>query len=213
VEKELFKTTLQSLTEVLVQTDDTRFFLISSIGGLFEGQNNITSETHVRPMRPYGHLKMEQEQLIATQLNIPSAVFRLPSVYSFINPNKRTGLIQTMAMNGLMRQTTSIFGSPSTLRDYVWADDIADSLIRFCEAEDISSKPYHFFTGRPISILHIQASIERVLRRPIQLSFEYDPSNTLNICGNAETYGGFWKPSGLTQNIKSIISQHLQKTA
>ena len=40
------------------------FFLVSSAGGLFEGQRNVGDRSQPSPMRPYGFLKLRQEKLL-----------------------------------------------------------------------------------------------------------------------------------------------------
>lgn len=190
-----------------------RFLLISSIGGLFEGITNIRPDSPISVRRPYGQLKQAQEQLIATQEGLSAGIIRLPSVYSYINVNKRMGLIQTMTRNALLRQITPIFGSPTTLRDYVWADDIGRTVVHLCGADTLSTQPYHLFSGRPASILYIHACLERCLGRSVHLSFHYEAHNALNITGHRVSYNGMWQPTDMTENITRIVdnalSQHI----
>ena len=49
---------------------DADFFLMSSIGGLFEGQALINSESNPKPLRPYGKLKLSQEGYLQSKDNI-----------------------------------------------------------------------------------------------------------------------------------------------
>ena len=213
-EKELsiFRAVLNQLRSNQVQSGqqaDLRFLLISSIGGLFEGITNITLDTPISVRRPYGQLKIAQEELLAEQDWLSYGIVRLTSVYSYINPSKRMGLIQMMVHNALLRCTTTIFGSPSTLRDYVWADDVGRAVVRLCMASSFSDKPYHLFSGRPTSIMEVHSHLERALRRPVHLSFNYHKDNALNICGSRMSYDGIWQPTYLTENITRMINHML----
>src|ERR1700686_3561267 len=62
---------LQSFSEVLAMAErlaggvpPTSFHLVSSAGGLFEGQRHVTLQSPPRPRRPYGYLKLRQEELL-----------------------------------------------------------------------------------------------------------------------------------------------------
>ena len=51
-------------------------------------------------------------------------VYRVSSVYGIIDTRYRMGLIPTLLRDGLRRQVSTIAGSPSTLRDFVWLEDV-----------------------------------------------------------------------------------------
>ena len=154
-------------------------------------------------------MKRDQEALLSEQGSLSCAIIRLPSVYSYITPNKRTGLIQAMTHNAILRRITTIYGSPSTLRDYVWADDVGRTLVKFCEAYTLSKMPYHLFSGQPISIVYIHSCLEQTLRRSVHLSFKYHAHNALNICGKRASYDGMWQPTDLVENMKRVVRQAL----
>lgn len=211
-ELDIFKLVLQKLDSGRLYTksdSQIRFCLVSSIGGLFEGITNITTETPVSPKRPYGQLKRDQEALLSEQGSLSCAIIRLPSVYSYIIPNKRTGLIQAMTHNALLRRITTIYGAPSTLRDYVWADDVGRTLVRLCEAPILSKKPYNLFSGQPISIVYVHSCLEQILRRSVHLCFKYHAHNALNICGKLTSHDGMWQPTNLIENMRQVVRQAL----
>ena len=211
-ELDIFKLVLQKLESGRLRTKSNsqiRFCLVSSIGGLFEGITNITPKTAVSPKRPYGQLKRDQEALLSEQGSFSCAIVRLPSVYSYTNLNKRTNLIQAMTHNALLRRITTIYGTPSTLRDYVWADDVGRTLVRLCEASTLSKMPYHLFSGKPISIVYIHSCLEQILRRSVHLCFKYHAHNALNICGKRASYDGMWQPTDLIENMRRVVRQAL----
>ena len=99
--------------------------LVSSAGGLFEGATRVSSDTPVVPRRPYGLLKLEQEQrALAMSDAIPVTIHRVSTVYGCPKPGHRVGLIGELIRNGLDRRPTSIYGAMDTLRDYVGNDQI-----------------------------------------------------------------------------------------
>ena len=148
---------------------------------------------------------------MSEQGSLSCAIIRLPSVYSYITPNKRTGLIQAMTHNALLRRITTIYGAPSTLRDYVWADDVGRTLVRLCEAPTLSKMPYNLFSGQPISIVYVHSHLEQILRRSVHLCFKYHAHNALNICGKRASYDGIWQPTDLIENMRRVVHQALLK--
>ena len=60
------------------------FHLLSSLGGLFEGQTNVTSASQAAPHRPYGFAKLRQEQALnALDPSIGKYVYRPSSAYGY----------------------------------------------------------------------------------------------------------------------------------
>ena len=101
-----------------------RFHMLSSAGGLFEGQRNVNTASLPAPRRPYGSLKLSQEKILDDCNGLIRFIYRPTSVYGFAGLNHRLGLIPTLLWNGSKNKVSTIFGAPETLRDYVWADDI-----------------------------------------------------------------------------------------
>jgi len=171
----------------LLQINRRCFYMMSSAGGLFEGQQRIDHSSIPSPKRPYGKLKLHQEKrAIEIFKNFDSVlIYRPSSVFSFNSEFGRRGLINTLIKNIKTKQTTYIYGSISTLRDYVLDDDVARMVI-----EDLTNNvligfnKYIIASGRPISILEIINKIQRQSNESPFLKVSIDKFNSDNITYN-----------------------------
>ena len=183
-----------------------RFHLISSAGGLFEGSTAEGDESKPVPLRPYGVLKLEQEQLLGSlDQQIISKIYRLTSVYGYIAPQCRAGLVQTLLINGVRRRTSTIVGDLSTLRDYVFSEDIglfvSGSMLAL---HDRASDCYLLSSGKASSICEVQRHIEGALGRKIYLNFVRNPTNSRDICLGWRAMPAGWSPVDLRTGIRAV---------
>lgn len=212
-EKILFENVINLLSKLdFFDSKKPRFFLLSSIGGLFEGQIAISDKSTPRPKRPYGKLKLFQEesaQHIMTNFDV--IVLRLSSVYGLINRRQRMGLIQVLLLNGILRKTTTIVGTLDTLRDYVFVNDIAQFITRLILSKSVNKTLFHLVSGKPSSILQIKHIVERLISKPLFLSFSKKKLNALDIPCVNNNYDGLWLPSPLEVNIQKIYIERLNQ--
>jgi len=163
------------------------FYLISSAGGLFEGQQSIDHNSSPIPKRPYGKLKLQQEKRAIEIFKSFNSVliYRPSSVFSFNSEFGRRGLINTLIKNIKTKQTTSIYGSISTLRDYVLDDDVASIIISDLTDNTVMGvHKYIIASGRPISIFEIINKIQRLSDESPYLAISIDKHNSDNITYN-----------------------------
>jgi UDP-glucose 4-epimerase len=190
---------------------ETRIHLMSSAGGLFEGQRVVNQDTEPSPVRPYGRLKLHEEQIARARFGSNDTfVYRLSSVYGRIRAGKRMGLISTLVANTLRRRETTIFGRLDTLRDYVWADDVA-AYVR----ANIRSRGYVgrnmaiLASSRPTSIFDIRSLVQKVTGTPSYIRFA-GPKNAAHITfANSAIPQGF-SPSMPESCVRRIISDALK---
>ncbi len=159
------------------------FILLSSAGGLFEGQRYVGPETTPAPLRPYGSLKLAQEQeLLNCSAPLARTIVRLTSVYGYIRQGQRRGLIPTLICNGLKQQVSYIYGKMATLRDFVWIEDVVDHLADLLTAAALPGDSVTILAGdKPTSILEVQSLVERTLGRRIYLACLADTWNSEDI--------------------------------
>lgn len=188
----------------------TIFHLISSAGGLYEGQSHITQSTIAKPLGPYGQLKAQQESLLeAAPDSLVKHVYRPSSVFGPIEKNHRRGLVPTLILNGLQHQVSFIVGHLSTLRDYVWVEDISKFIVSNMSNTDDGT--YILASGKPTSILEIRKQIEKIIRRAVYINYSYAPSNSVDITFSRKALPQKWYPSDLNANITQIYHQLLQR--
>ena len=178
-----FKLTLNQLISALnKQNINPIFHLMSSGGGLFEGQTLIEQSSVPKPQRPYGEMKLAEEQFL---LKHPSSVavniYRLSSVYSVDVLDKRKGLMNILMENGLKHRVSTIFGQENTIRDYVLDKDIAKFLIAKIYNNEATGGIFCLASGKPSTIFEIRKQIEKILNKKIFISFSPVVSNAANM--------------------------------
>ena len=185
------------------------FFHLSSAGGLFEGQSCISSESVPRPVRPYGWIKLMQEQaLLSCPIRMRRVIYRPSSVYGKIRTNHRMGLIPTMILNGLRQTVTSIYGFDDTLRDFVWVEDVARHIcddLRRPITQDII-KTLH--SGRPVCLYEVRSTIERFLNKKLFFQFSTAESNSLPITFSHRCKTENWRTTSLATAVQQIVVDH-----
>jgi len=189
----------------------TRIVHFSSAGGLFEGQRQVDSRSVPGPRRPYGELKDAQERLLASS-RIRAAIVRLSSVYGRARPGQRAGLVSTLLVNGIRREVSSIYGSMDTLRDFVWADDVAAFVSRLILGglEPPESRPILLASGRPSSIFEIQKIIEDLLGYKIYISYAPGAPNREDITFARSALPSGWVSSDLRANVGMVYREAMR---
>ena len=188
--------------------------LMSSAGGLFEGQRGVGIDSVPDPIRSYSRLKLQQEEwLLNSPAPLTRKIYRLTSVYGYIRSRQRRGLISTLIANGLCQRPSQITGYATTLRDYVWIEDVADYISRtLLEEESAHSNSVSIMaSGKPSSILEIQQIVERTIGRPLSLRFTPDVTNGETMSFDAGVLPRNWHPSELSTNIRKIAVDALSR--
>ncbi|AGT11180.1 NAD-dependent epimerase/dehydratase family protein [Paracoccus aminophilus] len=183
------------------------FHMMSSAGGLFEGQTQCVLSSDPAPLCPYGIAKLAQERHFAEATSLGRRlVYRPTSVYG-TSPSRRAGLISALVANAMSGQTTRISGSPHTLRDYVLADDIGEFVSRQIlgtEASDVSA--LLLSSGRPSSIYEIIERVRELVPRPLFLQFDPSPSNGRNMSFLRSAFPTGWRPTELSNGISRVVT-------
>ncbi|MDR9366509.1 MAG: NAD-dependent epimerase/dehydratase family protein [Balneolaceae bacterium] len=174
-EYKIFKALMDYIINLLtVQYDVTlEIHLISSAGGLFEGMRDVGLESVPNPRRPYGMLKLKQEHYLSEKEEAFSfLIYRPTSLYDFIEKGKRFGLISTLIFNLINHKTSFIYGSYSTLRDYLWAGDLGRFIAEKILADTLDTPNIYFLAStQPATIFEIQKRIEKISKKRCFISF------------------------------------------
>lgn len=187
LQQELLKFT--SASTKLIQTfsntcsQPLSFHFISSAGGLFEGQSFIHDTSFPSPIRPYGHLKLAQEQhLQGLAKDCMVHIYRPSTVYGY-QKNGRSGLINKIISDAIQGKTVEIFASINALRDYILVEDIA----RFLHHQLLQATPtepfnyYFLISGKPSPIFEIIQAVKKVVRKSIFTHYPSEKHNSLDI--------------------------------
>jgi UDP-glucose 4-epimerase len=104
--------------------------VVSSAGGIYAGAQNppFTATTPPAPISPYGHARLAQEQAATEFLSDrwPVVLARVSNVYG---PGqdimKLQGLVSRLAVCAFTREPLNIFVPLSTVRDFIYVDDVS----------------------------------------------------------------------------------------
>lgn len=157
---------------------DLRFTLLSSAGGIYENTNVVHSLDDISPQRPYAHWKLKQESLL-NELNIPARIYRIASVYGYKHGQGRLGLINTMIKNTLNNEPVKVFGSQTTLRDYIYHYDIARFVVNNLLVESYGIEI--IASGKATSISTLINMVQRLTRKPVKTLYVDDFGNSNDI--------------------------------
>lgn len=182
--------------------------LISSAGGLYEGQRLVDARSLALPKRPYGRLKLGQEDFLQEQRGFSRLTIVRPSaVYGSIRPGLRLGLISTLVRNVLESRETVISGHPGTLRDFISADDLGRFLAErlLGRDEQTESEVLVLASGKPSSILEITRLVERLTCKRAYVRYASDLSNWEDMSFAQSVLPAGWRSTELRQGIRGVV--------
>jgi len=198
---------LIGLAERLQPGRTVDFHMLSSAGGLFEGQTHCSSASRSRPLRPYGAGKLAQEAALARASALDRrCIYRPSSVYG-AGRSRRAGLITTLIANALSGRTTRISGNLNTLRDYVLADDIGRYMARtIMERAGPAEQVLLLASGRPASIFEVIERVRERVERPLLLQLDAHPSNVRDMSFLPSALPAGWRAASLVSGISQTVA-------
>jgi UDP-glucose 4-epimerase len=185
-----------------------RFHMMSSAGGLFEGQRFVGEQAVPAPCRPYGHLKLEQEQR-ASRLSagIIPFIYRPSSVYGLGIFGGRAGLIATLIQNAKQYGPSRIVGRLDTIRDYVLVNDIGKFVAQCINKTAARPESFLLASGRPTAMYEVLDIVGKAIGRPLYLKMDTAPSNASHFSYRKSALPDNWFPTDLETGIKLVARQ------
>lgn len=209
IELALFSTFLTEVREINLKLNLERksvVHLISTAGGLFEGQNVGAIDTIPVPKRPYGLLKLKQEQLLIKYFEGQNRIYRPSTIFGYYTKGQRMGLITALIYNTINSEVTSINGRINTLRDYVWAGDVARYVAKeICSAAPSTKQNISFLvSGKPSSVYEIITYVQQLMNARVLVKYDISVTNADNIIFPHYIAPSGWKVSSLETSIKLL---------
>lgn len=178
------RTTL-AMIEALQESPACRLVFLSS-GGTLYGDRNAPAreEDPLRPRSYHGAGKAAAEHFIhawATQYGGTAVLLRPSNVYGPGQPARRGfGIIPTALDCALHGQPLTLWGDGSTIRDYLYIDDILALCAAALDAPlDVGARAFNAASGEAISLNALVDRIEAVTGRPIQRV--YEPARRVDV--------------------------------
>lgn len=184
------------------------FHMISSAGGLFEGQCNVGIDSVPDPKRAYGVLKLRQERyLLERDIGVPKIIYRPSSVYGFAGSGRRLGLVSTLMLNAIRNKVSTIYGGMNTLRDYLFASDISKFIVMNILNLSCKDSVFILANGKPSTICEIIKKIEFVVNRKFYVRYELSDVNSADNSYSRKTIPQCFNLTDLDTGIrKTYIS-------
>ena len=195
------------------------FFLTSSAGGVYAGSQDppFTINTKPNPLSAYGELKLAQENLAKEQLTNTCRVL-IGRVSNLYGPgqdiNKLQGLISQLAVSALTKKPLNIFVSLDTMRDYIYVDDAAQTIINLLGSDSENPSTQIIAAGHPVSLGYLIQLAQDISRTRIPLAIGAHSSSAAQARDLRLTPTSPPKPSTFTTlpaGIKNVYLDILQR--
>jgi UDP-glucose 4-epimerase len=146
-----------------------------SSGGTAYGEPKripVREEDATRPISSYGRLHLACEATIAQhreEFGLRARVLRCSTVYGeYQRPDRGQGAVATFLHRIGQGDPIDLYGGGSTIRDYVYAGDVARVLIELIGRDD-GPPTLHVAAGEGTSLLQLLRLVERQIGRPAQV--------------------------------------------
>jgi len=180
------------------------FHYMGSAGGLFEGQRLVGPDALPFPHRPYGQMKLLQEQALTNSIdNEHLTIYRPSSVYGPMVQKSSKGLVNNLVRNGLKGQETSLDACVMALRDYVFSDDVGQ-FVGKC-IRNGKSGVFFLVSSKSTSIFEVVKKVERVLKLRLRVRYDEYFGNNMNITFSDRLLPQDWHPVTMEVGIRQFL--------
>lgn len=135
--------------------------------------------SRMHPTSVYGYTKQSQEELsmiVGKSMNIPVVAFRFQNVYgpgqSLKNPY--TGILSIFSTRIKNNNDINIFEDGQETRDFVYIDDITDSIILGIESDNANFQSFNVGSGEKTDVLTVANTLKD----------KYKSNIKINVSGN-----------------------------
>ena len=136
-------------------------------------------ESKLHPTSVYGHTKQSQEELcmiVGKSINLPVVAFRFQNVYgpgqSLKNPY--TGILSIFSTRIKNGNDLNIFEDGLETRDFVYIEDITDSITLGIENDNANFQSFNVGSGEKIDVLTVANTLKE----------KYGSNVNINVSGN-----------------------------
>ncbi len=133
----------------------------------------LDETSHVEPLSPYGKSKLEMENKIvsfALNNNMDAIILRLFNVYGLGQSSEYAGVITKFLSDIDNNISLTIFGDGKQTRDFIYVDDVIQSLVLSLKKNNISGI-YNIASGYSINILDLANLMIEQSGKKLKLQF------------------------------------------
>ena len=162
-----------------------RFFLASSAGGVYAGNEGLcTEQTEPIPISDYGRSKLIQEQMVtewAHASGVHTLIGRISNLYGPRQDRRKPQGFISHLLAAMLAQRPFLYTVPaSTLRDFVYADDVGARLARWATHARNGPSGVQLkilSSDQSVSLAHVATMAGHVTRRPPRVLFARRPGS------------------------------------
>lgn len=165
---------LRTMLAALRGRTGVRFAYLSSGGTVYGDPVRLPAreEDPTVPVSSYGRLHLTCEREIEGERRahgLRSTIMRCSTVYGeYQRPDRGQGVVATFLSRIEQAQPIDLYGGGSTIRDYVYAGDVAAAMVALLDAET-EAPVVNVGAGRGTSLLEVLRLVERELDREAQV--------------------------------------------
>jgi UDP-glucose 4-epimerase len=145
-------------------------FIFASTGSVVGRQTPPFDESlHMMPSSPYSASKAAGElfcKAYSDTYGIRTISLRFSNIYGPFFKNKWFNLIPQLIINAFAGNKTVIYGDGKQVRDYMYADDLAEFIYRtvnLCKADKLDSGVYQLGTGKGFTVFEVINVMQNIL--------------------------------------------------
>lgn len=200
-----------------------KFIFASSSAPAGSSPPPIHEEIVPRPLSPYGASKLAGEAYCAAYYHTHSlntVALRFSNVYGPRSSHK-SSVVARFINDLICSGSLSIHGDGTQTRDFIYVNDLVDSIILSCLSPHTSGQIYQIGTGTPLSVGDLASKLTTLLSSYTKQSYtiNYKPSRIADICHSycdpRKAFADFsWVAStslevGLQHTIESVLSPNV----
>ena len=185
--------------------------VVTSTSGVYQPTGAgvlISEEAPTAPTRPYAISKWLAENLSRRQSNdlgVPCTVLRIFNVYG---PGQHPSFLVPYVVDCLRRGLPVSLQTPSAYRDFVYLEDVVDSLILSHQRRSSGFRLVNIGTGQAIRVIDLVYAAEQILdvKADVDVSQagETGPSSVIADTSKARRELGFLPRYGLREGLAAI---------
>jgi UDP-glucose 4-epimerase len=193
-----------------------RFVFASSMAvyGDSSQSNPVKEDELLEPASPYGIAKLAAERylfLLAKSLGIEPVVLRYFNTFGTRQGyTPYVGVITIFITRLLRRQSLTIYGDGTQVRDFVHVSDIIQANLLALETKDAAGKVFNIGTGKGTSVLQIADLLMTRLDRQVPLEFleplPQELRNSVPDISRAQTLLGYQPATDLGRHLDEVVT-------
>ena len=209
--------TFELLEALRINHPSCRFVLLSS-AAVYGNPSHLPIDEafHERPISPYGFHKWQCEltcQEFSTVYGIPTAIARIFSAYG---PGLRRQVLWDICQKALSQPTLNLFGTGHETRDFIYVQDIAQSLFLIATESPCQSDRYNVACGEEITIHKLAELLLCSLQKsgiPIQFNGISSAGDPLNWRANVTKLKelGFRPTMPIEKGVQNFVQWFLSQ--